>query len=83
MSCVWNGRQAERKVVSMTRRDLSHNILVVEHTGGVERWLVVKKVLYPKKVRRTYTHSLLSHLAYFPTSNGFIQVFENVLVVWG
>lgn len=55
MLCVWIVRQAERRAVSMTRRDLSHNILEVEHTGGVERWLVVKKVLYPEKVWHTNT----------------------------
>ncbi|TSK14591.1 Sacsin [Bagarius yarrelli] len=43
--------EAERKVVSMMRRDLNHNVLEVEHTGGVERWLVVKKILYPEKVK--------------------------------
>ncbi|MCI4384121.1 hypothetical protein PGIGA_G00034980 [Pangasianodon gigas] len=43
--------EAEKKVVSMTRRDLSHNILEVEHTGGVERWLVVKKMLHPKNIK--------------------------------
>ncbi|XP_072524200.1 uncharacterized protein [Salminus brasiliensis] len=43
--------EAERRLVSMTRRDLSHNILEVDHTGGVERWLVVKKLLYPKKIK--------------------------------
>ncbi len=26
--------QAEKRLVSMTRRDLSHNILEVAHTGG-------------------------------------------------
>ncbi len=41
--------QAEKRLVSMTRRDLSHNILEVAHTGGEERWLVVKRMLYPKK----------------------------------
>ncbi|XP_067286203.1 uncharacterized protein wu:fj29h11 isoform X3 [Pseudorasbora parva] len=43
--------EAEKRLVSMTRRDLSHNILEVAHTGGVERWLVVKRMLYPKKIK--------------------------------
>ncbi|XP_051958401.1 uncharacterized protein wu:fj29h11 isoform X1 [Xyrauchen texanus] len=43
--------EAEKRMVSMTRRDLSHNILEVTHTGGVERWLVVKRMLYPKKIK--------------------------------
>lgn len=34
----------------MTRKDLSHNVLEVEHTEGIERWLVVKTTLQPKKV---------------------------------
>ncbi|KAI2658823.1 Protein NO VEIN [Labeo rohita] len=34
--------EAEKRLVSMTRRDLSHNILEVAHTGGEERWLVIK-----------------------------------------
>ncbi|XP_053540833.1 uncharacterized protein wu:fj29h11 isoform X2 [Ictalurus punctatus] len=43
--------EAEKRVVSMTRRDLSNNMLEVEHTGGVERWLVIKKVLCPKMIK--------------------------------
>uniref|UniRef100_A0A3B1JM69 Wu:fj29h11 n=1 Tax=Astyanax mexicanus TaxID=7994 RepID=A0A3B1JM69_ASTMX len=43
--------EADKRLVSMTRRDQSHNILEVDHTGGVERWLVVKKLLYPKKIK--------------------------------
>ncbi|XP_065109604.1 uncharacterized protein [Paramisgurnus dabryanus] len=43
--------EMEKHSVAMTRRDLSHNILEVAHTGGVERWLVVKKMLYPKKIK--------------------------------
>ncbi|KAL1263883.1 hypothetical protein QQF64_004238, partial [Cirrhinus molitorella] len=43
--------EAEKRLVSMTRRDLSHNILEVAHTGGEERWLVVKRMLYPKKIK--------------------------------
>ncbi|XP_051770945.1 uncharacterized protein wu:fj29h11 [Ctenopharyngodon idella] len=44
--------ETEKRLVSMTRRDLSHNILEVAHTnGGEERWLVVKRMLYPKKIK--------------------------------
>ncbi|XP_046887908.1 protein NO VEIN [Hypomesus transpacificus] len=42
---------SEKRVVTMTRRDLSHNILEVEHSDGTERWLVVKRTLHPTKVR--------------------------------
>ncbi|XP_071400261.1 uncharacterized protein [Centroberyx affinis] len=43
--------QSEKRLVTMTRRDLSHNILEVEHTEGTERWLVVKGTLQPKKIK--------------------------------
>ncbi|KAG7491801.1 hypothetical protein MATL_G00007700 [Megalops atlanticus] len=43
--------QNEKRQVSMTRRDLSHNVLEVQHTDGAERWLVVKRTLYPKKIK--------------------------------
>lgn len=50
--------KTEKRSVTMTRRDLSHNVLEVAHTGGVERWLVVKKMLYPKKAScGSMTHS--------------------------
>lgn len=42
--------QREKSIVTMTRKDLSHNVLEVEHTEGTERWLVVKTTLQPKKV---------------------------------
>jgi len=45
--------QSEKHLVTMTRKDLSHNVLEVEHTEGVERWLVVKTTLHSKKVMRT------------------------------
>ncbi|XP_056153215.1 uncharacterized protein wu:fj29h11 [Lampris incognitus] len=41
----------EKSPVTMTRRDLSHNIVEVEHTEGTERWLLVKRMLQPKKVK--------------------------------
>ncbi|XP_072230072.1 uncharacterized protein [Leuresthes tenuis] len=43
--------QSEKHLVSMTRKDLSHNVLEVEHTEGVERWLVVKTTLHSKKIK--------------------------------
>ncbi|XP_059892948.1 uncharacterized protein wu:fj29h11 isoform X3 [Gadus macrocephalus] len=43
--------QCERRVVAMTRRDRSHNVLEVEHTEGTERWLVIKRTLEPKKIK--------------------------------
>ncbi len=52
--------QAEKRLVSMTRRDLSHNILEVAHTGGEERWLVVKRMLYPKKASVKHIFLLIS-----------------------
>ncbi|KAM3591779.1 uncharacterized protein V6R79_007248 [Siganus canaliculatus] len=41
--------QSEKRLMTMTRKDLSHNVLEVEHTEGVERWLLVKTMLQPKK----------------------------------
>ncbi|XP_034083344.1 protein NO VEIN isoform X4 [Gymnodraco acuticeps] len=43
--------QSEKRFVTMTRKDLSHNMLEVEHTEGIERWLVVKTVVQPKKIK--------------------------------
>ncbi|XP_035259283.1 protein NO VEIN isoform X1 [Anguilla anguilla] len=43
--------QNDKRQVSMTRRDLSHNILEVQHTDGVERWLVVKRMLSPRMIK--------------------------------
>ncbi|XP_026207843.1 uncharacterized protein wu:fj29h11 isoform X2 [Anabas testudineus] len=43
--------QSDNRLVTMTRKDLSHNVLEVEHTEGVERWLVVKTTLQPKKIK--------------------------------
>ena len=44
----------------MTRRDRSHNVLEVEHTEGTERWLVIKRMLEPKKVHTTRTRTGVS-----------------------
>lgn len=44
------GLQREKRLVTMTRKDLSHNVLEVEHNDGTERWLVVKTTLQSKKV---------------------------------
>ncbi|XP_008291034.1 uncharacterized protein LOC103365383 isoform X2 [Stegastes partitus] len=43
--------QSEKRHVTMTRKDLSHNVLEVAHTEGLERWLVVKATLKPKKIK--------------------------------
>ncbi|XP_023128613.2 uncharacterized protein wu:fj29h11 isoform X1 [Amphiprion ocellaris] len=43
--------QSEKRHVTMTRKDLSHSVLEVEHTEGIERWLVVKTTLKPKKIK--------------------------------
>ncbi|KAM9837751.1 uncharacterized protein ACBR49_018381 isoform 2-T3 [Aulostomus maculatus] len=43
--------QSEKHLVTMTRKDLSHNVVEVEHTDGTERWLVVKSTLQPKKLK--------------------------------
>ncbi|XP_061561757.1 uncharacterized protein wu:fj29h11 isoform X5 [Phycodurus eques] len=43
--------QAENRLVTMTRKDLDHNVLEVEHSDGKERWLVVKTTLQPKMLR--------------------------------
>lgn len=42
--------QSEKRLVKMTRKDLTNNKVEVVHTDGTERWLVVKTTLYPKKV---------------------------------
>lgn len=42
--------KSEKRLVTMTRKDLSHNVLEVEHTQGIERWLVVKATVQPKTV---------------------------------
>ncbi len=46
--------QSEKRLVTMTRKDLSHNVLEVEHSEGIERWLVVKTTVHPKKVMQTH-----------------------------
>lgn len=46
--------QSEKRLVTMTRKDLSHNVLEVEHTEGIERWLVVKTTVQPEKVMQTH-----------------------------
>ncbi|XP_039991364.1 protein NO VEIN isoform X3 [Xiphias gladius] len=43
--------RSEKRLVTMTRKDLSHDVLEVEHTDGIERWLVVKTTLQPKKIK--------------------------------
>ncbi|XP_057682155.1 uncharacterized protein wu:fj29h11 [Corythoichthys intestinalis] len=43
--------QAENRLVTMTRKDLNHNVIEVEHSDGTERWLVVKTTLQPKRLK--------------------------------
>uniref|UniRef100_A0A669E4X7 Wu:fj29h11 n=1 Tax=Oreochromis niloticus TaxID=8128 RepID=A0A669E4X7_ORENI len=43
--------QSEKRFMTMTRKDLNHNVLEVEHSEGTERWLVVKTTLKPKKIK--------------------------------
>ncbi|XP_072312808.1 uncharacterized protein [Eucyclogobius newberryi] len=43
--------QVENRLVTMSRKDLSHNVLEVEHTEGTERWLVIKSMLTPRKIK--------------------------------
>ncbi|XP_060951191.1 uncharacterized protein wu:fj29h11 [Limanda limanda] len=43
--------QSENRLVTMTRKDLSHDVVEVQHTEGTERWLVVKTTLQPKKIK--------------------------------
>lgn len=64
LRCRCNNSQSENRLVKMTRKDLSNNILEVEHTDGTERWLVVKTTLYPKKVH--FLHYLnLRNISYY------------------
>lgn len=53
--------QSEKRLVTMTRKDLSHNVLEVEHTDGTERWLVVKTTLQPRKVLHMLYFLQLTH----------------------
>uniref|UniRef100_A0A1A7X528 HTH OST-type domain-containing protein n=2 Tax=Iconisemion striatum TaxID=60296 RepID=A0A1A7X528_9TELE len=43
--------QSEKRLVSMTRKDLSHNVVEVEHTEGIERWLVLKMTIELEKIK--------------------------------
>ncbi|XP_046709697.1 protein NO VEIN-like isoform X1 [Silurus meridionalis] len=65
--------EAERRLVQMTRRDLSHNVVEVEHTGGVERWLVVKKMLHPQKIKMDVESTELA-LAFQLSNNSEYEV---------
>ncbi|KAM6897522.1 uncharacterized protein FYW49_018807 [Xenentodon cancila] len=51
LRCITIYNHSEKRLVTMTRKDLSHNVLEVEHTDGIERWLVVKSTLHPKKIK--------------------------------
>ncbi|XP_041670873.1 protein NO VEIN isoform X2 [Cheilinus undulatus] len=43
--------RSEKRLVKMTRKDLSDSVLEVQHTEGVQRWLVVKSTVQPKKIK--------------------------------
>ncbi|XP_077406198.1 uncharacterized protein LOC144038026 isoform X2 [Vanacampus margaritifer] len=43
--------QAENRLVTMTRKDLNHNVLEVDHSDGTDRWLVVKTTLQPNMLK--------------------------------
>uniref|UniRef100_A0A1A8UKW3 HTH OST-type domain-containing protein n=1 Tax=Nothobranchius furzeri TaxID=105023 RepID=A0A1A8UKW3_NOTFU len=43
--------ESEKRLVNMTRKNLSHNVIEVEHTEGIERWLVVKTTIELKKIK--------------------------------
>ncbi|XP_061564141.1 uncharacterized protein wu:fj29h11 isoform X2 [Cololabis saira] len=51
LRCITIYNHSEKRLVTMTRKDYSHNVLEVEHTDGLERWLVVKTTLHPKKIK--------------------------------
>uniref|UniRef100_UPI0037E884B3 uncharacterized protein n=1 Tax=Semicossyphus pulcher TaxID=241346 RepID=UPI0037E884B3 len=60
--------QSEKRLMKMTRKDLSHNVLEVEHTEGIERWLVVKTTVQPKKIKENVESTELA-LAFQLDSN--------------
>uniref|UniRef100_A0A3P9L2G3 Wu:fj29h11 n=1 Tax=Oryzias latipes TaxID=8090 RepID=A0A3P9L2G3_ORYLA len=43
---------SEKRLVTMTRKDLRNNVVEVEHSEGIDRWLVVKTTLYPQMVEQ-------------------------------
>ncbi|KAK2885132.1 uncharacterized protein wu:fj29h11 isoform X1 [Channa argus] len=61
--------QSENRLVTMTRKDLSHNVLEVEHTEGIERWLVVKTTLRPKKIKEEVESTELALAFQLSTNN--------------
>lgn len=65
--------QSEKRLVRMTRKDLSHNVLEVEHTEGIDHWLVVKTMVHPKKVMHLHQHSFLSPLIHFQVQRSYLD----------
>ncbi|XP_073345224.1 uncharacterized protein [Pagrus major] len=61
--------QSEKRLVTMTRKDLSHNVLEVEHTEGIERWLVVKTMVHPKKIKEDVESTELALAFQLDSSN--------------
>uniref|UniRef100_A0A8C4TJJ4 Wu:fj29h11 n=1 Tax=Erpetoichthys calabaricus TaxID=27687 RepID=A0A8C4TJJ4_ERPCA len=43
--------QIENRIMSITRKDLDHNVLEIQHSDGYERWLVVKRMLSANKIK--------------------------------
>ncbi|XP_076616737.1 uncharacterized protein LOC143339417 isoform X1 [Chaetodon auriga] len=60
--------QSEKRLVTMTRKDLSHNVLEVEHTDGTERWLVVKTMVQPMKIKEDVESTELALAFQFDSS---------------
>ncbi|XP_039595107.1 protein NO VEIN [Polypterus senegalus] len=43
--------QIENRIMSITRKDVDHNVLEIQHSDGYERWLVVKRMLSANKIK--------------------------------
>ncbi|KAM8729268.1 uncharacterized protein AB9X84_026582 isoform 1-T2 [Acanthopagrus schlegelii] len=61
--------QSEKRLVRMTRKDLSHNVLEVEHTEGIDHWLVVKTMVHPKKIKEDVESTELALAFQLDSSN--------------
>ncbi|XP_041818606.1 protein NO VEIN isoform X2 [Chelmon rostratus] len=66
--------QSEKRLVTMTRKDLSHNVLEVEHTEGIERWLVVRTALQPMKIKEDVESTELALAFQLDNSNTEIGI---------
>ncbi|XP_061912312.1 uncharacterized protein wu:fj29h11 [Entelurus aequoreus] len=61
--------KAENHLVTMTRKDLTHNVLEVEHSNGTDRWLVVKTTLKPKMIKENVESTELALAFQLATNN--------------